>query len=405
MNQDFFNSVGSFKLADASLRSDNDFADRLNYYYTAIIIVIFAVVVSAKQYVGKPLQCWIPAEFNEQWEKYSESYCWIKNTYFVPMNETSVPDSPDVRKKHEINYYQYVPFILALMALSLNVPNVVWKILNSRTGVSIKTIVQTASSVIGVDPDDRPQAIRSLAKSIEDSVIFPLDNKNLKARTRRLRGFLNCLGGGGFGSYLTLCYLLTKLLFCAASIGMLLAVCSMLSSNYRVFDLNVFAEILQGKSWRATGIFPRITHCDFEIREFASRHTYTMQCVLTVNLFNEKIFVFLWFWYLVVSVANVFSLLYWLFYCVPSKQMDFIESYLSTNDEKYDSSRDAQRLRNFVNKRLRNDGVFVLRLIASNSGHLVTTELVHRLWNDEYYKEEIEAEEAETDTAAVAEKA
>uniref|UniRef100_A0A1I8JHV5 Innexin n=1 Tax=Macrostomum lignano TaxID=282301 RepID=A0A1I8JHV5_9PLAT len=365
MNQDFFSKVGDFKLTDSSLRSDNDFSDRLNYYYTSIMIVIFAVVVSARQYVGKPLQCWIPAEFSEQWEKYSESYCWIKNTYFVPMNETGVPDHAHVRRQYEINYYQYVPFILALMALALNVPNIVWKILNTRTGVSLKTIVHNASSVISVDPIERPQAVVSLAKTFEEAVIFALDDKNRKSRTERLRRTLR----GGFGSYLILSYVFTKMLFFCASFGLLLAVCCMLSSSYRVFDLGVFSEIVQGKSWRNSGIFPRITHCDFEIRRLNVRHPYTMQCVLTVNLFNEKIFVFLWFWYLVISAANIVSLLYWLLYCLPFKQYDFIDSYLSTSD-KYHGERDSAALQEFVNRHLRNDGVFLLRLIASNSGHL-----------------------------------
>ncbi|PAA47719.1 hypothetical protein BOX15_Mlig024907g1 [Macrostomum lignano] len=387
MNQDFFSKVGDFKLTDSSLRSDNDFSDRLNYYYTSIMIVIFAVVVSARQYVGKPLQCWIPAEFSEQWEKYSESYCWIKNTYFVPMNETGVPDHAHVRRQYEINYYQYVPFILALMALALNVPNIVWKILNTRTGVSLKTIVHNASSVISVDPIERPQAVVSLAKTFEEAVIFALDDKNRKSRTERLRRTLR----GGFGSYLILSYVFTKMLFFCASFGLLLAVCCMLSSSYRVFDLGVFSEIVQGKSWRNSGIFPRITHCDFEIRRLNVRHPYTMQCVLTVNLFNEKIFVFLWFWYLVISAANIVSLLYWLLYCLPFKQYDFIDSYLSTSD-KYHGERDSAALQEFVNRHLRNDGVFLLRLIASNSGHLVTTELVHRLWRNKFFKEEDAAE-------------
>lgn len=98
-------------------------------------------------------------------------------------------------------------------------------------------------------------------------------------------------------------------------------------------------------------------------------------------MFNEKIFLFLWFWYFLLSIATVASLLYWIFISImPGRRIHFVGRYL-TGIEGYKMV-DYQSLRRFVLNFLKHDGVFLLRMTATHAGDLVCCELAKTLWND-----------------------
>ena len=67
-----------------ALRSDDDFADRLNFRYTTAMLVTFSILITSKQYVGQPIQCWTPEHFSKTHIQYAKDFCWIRNTYFLP---------------------------------------------------------------------------------------------------------------------------------------------------------------------------------------------------------------------------------------------------------------------------------------------------------------------------------
>uniref|UniRef100_A0AC34Q881 Innexin n=1 Tax=Panagrolaimus sp. JU765 TaxID=591449 RepID=A0AC34Q881_9BILA len=117
----------------------NDIIDRLNYQYTATIISLAAFTLAATQYVGKPIQCWVPPEFTGAWEKYTETYCFASGTYFLPIDE-EIDASYSQRENIQITYYQWVPLILAFMAIFFYLPSFIWKALNFSTGKSVHFI-------------------------------------------------------------------------------------------------------------------------------------------------------------------------------------------------------------------------------------------------------------------------
>ena len=142
--------------------------------------------------------------------------------------------------------------------------------------------------------------------------------------------------------------------------------------------------------------FPRVSMCDFKVRQNTNVHRYTVQCVLPINIFNEKIFTIVWFWLLIVGVFNVVGLIHWLcqLTCWPA-QYRYVRRQLASGIALSSATHVATAtvglaptepgsktdMRRFADMYLRRDGLFILRLVAKNAGDLVSTELLVGLWN------------------------
>jgi len=129
---------------------DDDVADRLSHFYTPAILVVFAAIVSSKQYVGEPINCWVPAHFSGAHEEYANSFCWIRNTYHVPFTEQIPMKSPE-RYRSMIPYYQWVPMILLVQALLFYLPVAVWRSACGHSGLDVANLVSCGLTFSSAD--------------------------------------------------------------------------------------------------------------------------------------------------------------------------------------------------------------------------------------------------------------
>ena len=58
-------------------------------------------------------------------------------------------------------------------------------------------------------------------------------------------------------------------------------------------------------------VFPRITKCTFhKYGASGSIQKHDALCVLALNILNEKIYIFLWFWFIILAVLSACAILY-----------------------------------------------------------------------------------------------
>ncbi|VDD75295.1 unnamed protein product [Mesocestoides corti] len=185
-----------------------------------------------------------------------------------------------------------------------------------------------------------------------------------------------------------------------------------LSGDTFIFGIEALRDLMNTRFWDQTGFFPRVALCDFELRRMGSnQHRYTIQCVLRINIFNEKIYIFLWFWFFLVSVLNLLSLLRWcyklmfryvrvlfirnlicIYFNIIAAKSHLPHIHGSSNkDDKHEQKQlsiadvfktkdDLRASTTFSEDILGQDGVLLLRFICMNVGPSSAAELAGVIW-------------------------
>ena len=116
--------------------------------------------------------------------------------------------------------------------------------------------------------------------------------------------------------------------------------------------------------------------CDFKVRRLGNVHRYTVQCVLPINLYTEKIYIFLWFWLIFVAAASIVGFTTWLLrMLMRGDKVAYAKNHLKSIPELKTEDLDI-----FIDHYLQQDGMFLLRLIGHNTNNITVTEIMEELY-------------------------
>jgi hypothetical protein len=425
--------LSSFLDAIVKPRYEEDFVDRINYRATSYLFMAAAITVTAQVYGGgSPVQCWNPAQFQKGWEEYVHDYCLVENTYWLPIND-QIPTDTSHRDERELTYYQWVGFLLALQGLMFYIPHVFWRMLNWLSGVQVRAIITMACNPGGLymsEIEDEPsppppqrtmsedggagrrtkptmseeeaaeaEATRKAREEERKKAETPIDKtvamiaNHLICALRISEGetlssssnpfaWIARITSALFGTYITCTYLFTKFLFIANCLVQFVLLSTFLGTSSRVWGYDLLHNLRNDNQWDTTGYFPRVTLCDFEVRQLGNLHRWTVQCVLILNMLNEKIYLFLWWWILFVTFVTICNFLYWLYVCIFTKaRRSFLRRMLSAHGILIDTTDKSAVFDRFESKMIGTDGTLVLRLMVMNAGELIGSAVIAKMWN------------------------
>ncbi|CAF1260948.1 unnamed protein product [Rotaria sp. Silwood1] len=373
------------KLGLPGVRND-DFFDRLSRKYSVVIFGICFIIVTTTQFVSDPIHCFTQMVDSKYKIDYVNWVCWISSSYYLPFDKP-LPNRNQSRPE-KIPYYQWVPFILFGMMILFYIPGFIWRKINRNCGIDTKVITSIIADMDPLHSENRQDAMNMLVKQIDKALTYHRDYHHgfMFSTWKRFSCLSCCSLSQHSGNYLACGYILVKLLYIANAIGQLFLLNIFMGQKFYLYGFEVLQKWFHGQEIKALERFPRITMCRFILRTFGDNiQPYDVQCLLPINIYNEKIFLMIWFWLAFVSIMSIYSLIKWLHYFTFKSRKNFIHHFLKANQidcySENTTHLNTEILPTFVDRYCRQDGILLLRIVNANATKVLVGELVCALWN------------------------
>ncbi|XP_014615814.1 PREDICTED: innexin inx2-like [Polistes canadensis] len=290
---ELFSPIKCF-LREDRIHIDN-VAFRLHSRVTVLVFLVCATLVTAKQFIGEPISCISDHSIDRTT---LNAYCWIYSTFTVARHLKGIPGrtvaSPGIGNTLQDDelyyhrYYQWVCFILGLQAILFYVPRALWKIWERDT-VALLT--------------------KDLSTSFLDRHTWTEDRK------RQLVDYFIQSDLRTTHNFYAFRYFLCELFNFINTIGQLYLLDLLFEGEFKRYGIAViiFAKEKQltDKIDPMTRLFPKVTKCTmYSFGSAGSTQIHDALCVLSLNVMNEKVFFFLWFWLIFLTILGFFAIFY-----------------------------------------------------------------------------------------------
>lgn len=219
-----------------------------------------------------------------------------------------------------------------------------------------------------------------------NSRLFTRENGDLITRGHRSNSRI-------FTCYFLICYLGVKILYilnCLFQLGLI-----HLIIGTRPFGMNQFNHLKSdtlhnhflGQFARKmssgltelidTSYFPKRTLCDFTFRELASNHAYTVECILPLNIIVEKIYAFLYIWFILLGLITLIDLIKWIGHLIhflvssDRSREHYVRTHLIDR-----TKLNPDQIKSFAHEHLTGNNYFLLKLLSKNISTFIVVDML-----------------------------
>ncbi|KAK0171969.1 hypothetical protein PV328_005353 [Microctonus aethiopoides] len=264
---------------------------RMHNIFTTVLLLTCSLIVTATQMVGNPIMCIADSKIKHV----IDTYCWITSTFTMPdaFNrqvgvEVAHPgvsnDFGEVGARKYYTYYQWVCFVLFFQAMFCYLPQWLWQI--SEGGLA-------STLVTGLNHCLEPE--ESIAK--KKSVLMNYLSAHIKTHNMYVYRYFACEFLCVINVFVQL-YLMNRFFD-----G------EFLSYGLRVLQISDIPQ--EERVDPMVYVFPRVTKCIFhKYGSSGSIQQHDSLCVLPLNIVNEKTYVFIWCWFIILSALLIGLVIY-----------------------------------------------------------------------------------------------